>query len=389
MFALVYDAPGVPEAPRGGRTSHECVAISPARLVRFGSPASGVTRVARCIAGLSPSRPRRRGRQPGRRCAMVPATGGPRGSSRTGSSLRASGFTVIKSSRRLAVVAAAASLRCDRSSACAGRGGTSIERGVGMVPCSSKVKFGAALVVVGFALAVGLATGATPALASTPCTPGSYSSTGSQPCTPAPPGSFVATIGAISATPCPAGTYQPSSGQTSCLNAPPGSFVASTGATSATPCALGTYQPNTGQASCLLAPIGSYVSTTGATSATACPTGTTTTTTGSTSITDCHTPTPITADQCKHGGWRHLADKNGTPFKNQGDCVSYVATGGRNLADGPPQTSSTTPSASPIAGSPPAAPPAPSTKAKRRKSSRHHHHGRHGRKAARRVHGHR
>jgi hypothetical protein len=45
--------------------------------------------------------------------------------------------------------------------------------------------------------------------------------------------------------------------------------------------------------------------------------------------------------------------------------VSYVATGGRNLADGPPQTSSTTPSASPIAGSPPAAPPAPSTKAKR------------------------
>ena len=224
-----------------------------------------------------------------------------------------------------------------------------------MVPCSAKVKFGAprrralmtrVSVIVGFALAVGLAAGATPALASTPCAPGSFSSTGNQPCTPAPPGSFVAVTGAISATPCALGTFQPSSGQISCLNAPPGSFVAVTGATSATPCALGTYQPNAGQESCLPAPIGSYVSTTGATSATACPTGTTTTTTGSTSVADCHTPTPITADQCKHGGWRHLADKNGTPFKNQGDCVSYVATGGRNLADGPPHTSS--PSLAPV-----------------------------------------
>ena len=50
------------------------------------------------------------------------------------------------------------------------------------------------------------------------------------------------------------------------------------------------------------------------------------------SVADCHTRTPITADQCKHGGWRELADRNGTPFKNQGDCVSYVATGGRNGA---------------------------------------------------------
>lgn len=38
--------------------------------------------------------------------------------------------------------------------------------------------------------------------------------------------------------------------------------------------------------------------------------------------------------QCKDGGWQTLTDANGTPFKNQGDCVSYVATGGRNPANG-------------------------------------------------------
>ena len=29
-----------------------------------------------------------------------------------------------------------------------------------------------------------------------------------------------------------------------------------------------------------------------------------------------------------------LRDNTGTPFKNQGDCVSFVATGGKNTADG-------------------------------------------------------
>jgi hypothetical protein len=44
--------------------------------------------------------------------------------------------------------------------------------------------------------------------------------------------------------------------------------------------------------------------------------------------------TPTSKDQCKNGGWQNYTDANGTPFKNQGDCVSYVATGGRNLAAG-------------------------------------------------------
>jgi hypothetical protein len=35
--------------------------------------------------------------------------------------------------------------------------------------------------------------------------------------------------------------------------------------------------------------------------------------------------------QCKEGGWRH---SSGPVFKNQGDCVSFFATGGRNRGDG-------------------------------------------------------
>ena len=41
-----------------------------------------------------------------------------------------------------------------------------------------------------------------------------------------------------------------------------------------------------------------------------------------------------TAEQCKKDGWRSMVDKYDTPFKNQGDCVSYFATGEKNLAAG-------------------------------------------------------
>jgi hypothetical protein len=36
-------------------------------------------------------------------------------------------------------------------------------------------------------------------------------------------------------------------------------------------------------------------------------------------------PMPTTKDDCKKGGWATYG-----VFKNQGDCVSYVATGGKN-----------------------------------------------------------
>lgn len=35
---------------------------------------------------------------------------------------------------------------------------------------------------------------------------------------------------------------------------------------------------------------------------------------------------------CRKGGWQTMLDGDGRPFKNQGDCVSYQATNGRNVA---------------------------------------------------------
>ena len=45
-------------------------------------------------------------------------------------------------------------------------------------------------------------------------------------------------------------------------------------------------------------------------------------------------PEPGSKADCKHGGWQGLADDTGTPFKNQGDCVSYVTTGGSDPSNG-------------------------------------------------------
>lgn len=41
-------------------------------------------------------------------------------------------------------------------------------------------------------------------------------------------------------------------------------------------------------------------------------------------------PMPTSKDQCKKDGWKDY----GTTFKNQGDCVSFVATGGKNQPSG-------------------------------------------------------
>ena len=40
---------------------------------------------------------------------------------------------------------------------------------------------------------------------------------------------------------------------------------------------------------------------------------------------------PTSKDQCKNGGWQSF---NEPAFKNQGDCVSWVATGGKNPGNG-------------------------------------------------------
>jgi hypothetical protein len=54
--------------------------------------------------------------------------------------------------------------------------------------------------------------------------------------------------------------------------------------------------------------------------------------TATVNVTDVPNPVPTTAKQCKGGGWQNLTDTTGTSFKNQGDCVSFVATQGANLA---------------------------------------------------------
>lgn len=41
----------------------------------------------------------------------------------------------------------------------------------------------------------------------------------------------------------------------------------------------------------------------------------------------CDLPTPTSKDACKKDGWKTLYRANGTPFKNQGDCIQYVNTG--------------------------------------------------------------
>lgn len=43
-----------------------------------------------------------------------------------------------------------------------------------------------------------------------------------------------------------------------------------------------------------------------------------------------------TKDDCKQGGWESMIDNAGNSFKNQGDCVSYFATKGKNLGAVPP-----------------------------------------------------
>ena len=43
------------------------------------------------------------------------------------------------------------------------------------------------------------------------------------------------------------------------------------------------------------------------------------------------TETVPTKSDCKDGGWQSMIDNAGNSFKNQGDCVSYFATGGKNL----------------------------------------------------------
>ena len=123
----------------------------------------------------------------------------------------------------------------------------------------------------------------TPGTAATPCSPGSYSTTGNAPCTAADAGNFVSGTGSTAETACLAGTYQPNTGQSSCVSADAGSFVANAGSTAETACLAGTYQPKTGQSSCVSADAGNFVANAGSASESQCLAGTYQPTTGQSS----------------------------------------------------------------------------------------------------------
>lgn len=51
-------------------------------------------------------------------------------------------------------------------------------------------------------------------------------------------------------------------------------------------------------------------------------------------VTEAASGNGATKASCKKGGWKIMTDSAGHHFKNQGDCVSFYATGGRNHAAG-------------------------------------------------------
>ena len=101
---------------------------------------------------------------------------------------------------------------------------------------------------------------------------------------------------------CAPGTFNTTDGNEPCTPAPPGTYIDTAGALAATPCDPGSYQNQYAQTSCQLAPIGSYVETSGSTTATACPEGTTTAALGATSPDDCTPVAPPGATQVAAGG---------------------------------------------------------------------------------------
>ena len=124
------------------------------------------------------------------------------------------------------------------------------------------------------------------ALPAAPCGPGSFSTSGAEPCTPAPAGSYAGGDGNTSVTLCPPGTFSSATGGASCTQAPAGSYASGDGNTSATLCLAGTFSSATGSASCTSAPAGSYAAGDGNTSATLCPPGTFSSAAGSASCTE-------------------------------------------------------------------------------------------------------
>jgi hypothetical protein len=104
-----------------------------------------------------------------------------------------------------------------------------------------------------------------------PCSEGTFSVDGLEPCEDAPPGTYVDVPGATEPTPCAPGTYQEYAASVLCPQADVGHFVPESGADQQTPCDVGTFAASLGQTECDPAPPGTFVDMTGASEATLCP----------------------------------------------------------------------------------------------------------------------
>ena len=109
----------------------------------------------------------------------------------------------------------------------------------------------------------------------TPCPEGSFqANSGQTSCDLAPAGYYVSLIGQDHANACPTGQYSTSAGSTGCTSALSGSYAAGPAATESTPCPTGSYTDHNGASSCTLAQLGHFAVGPGAKFAAACAAGT-------------------------------------------------------------------------------------------------------------------
>ena len=183
-----------------------------------------------------------------------------------------------------------------------------------------------------------------------PCPIGSYQpNTGQSSCLLSPPGYYTDVEASITPTPCPAGQYQPAEGQTACIENDAGHFSLE-GSVEQDPCPKGTYQPSTGQADCLNADPGHFVNVTGSTSQTPCSQGTYSSTsmaescteaslgyhapnTGSTEQTECAVGTfadETGLAQCKDTAPGHFVASTGASSETPCPPSQYQPLGGQS-----------------------------------------------------------
>jgi hypothetical protein len=160
------------------------------------------------------------------------------------------------------------------------------------------------------------------------CSVGQYALANASACTDCAVGTASNTIGRDSVCPaCSAGTYQPSTGQSSCADCLAGTFAIGTGNIGCTDCAAGTASSTVGLASvCPGCAAGTFATGLGNTGCTGCSPGTYAAGTGNTGCTDC--PEPV---NCSAG--MYLANiTSGCPAGHYAvtvaDCDVTTGTGG-------------------------------------------------------------